>query len=192
MRPEILKMKLLVIGGSAGGLSMILKILPYLKADMSLSVIIVLHRKQTEGNALLDVLSKRTSFKVKEAEDKDLLAPGHIFMAPADYHLLIEKDGTITLDDSEKVNYSRPSIDVTFESAADALPDSLTCLLLSGANADGVAGLVAAKRAGAFVAIQDPSSAEVPFMPRAALQEVNADFIFDSLKIEELISIINT
>jgi two-component system chemotaxis response regulator CheB len=184
------KMKLLVIGGSAGGLSMVLKIIPLLKRTMDLAVVIVFHRKHSEDNVLIDVLSKRTTFSVKEADDKDLLTPGTILVAPADYHLLLEKDGTITLDDSEKINYSRPSIDVTFESAAEAFPDSLTCVLLSGANADGVAGLVATRKAGARVVIQSPASAEVSYMPQSAIDKVKADLIIDNKNLHQLIALL--
>jgi two-component system, chemotaxis family, protein-glutamate methylesterase/glutaminase len=186
------KMKLLVIGGSAGGLSMVLKIIPLLKRTMNLAVIIVFHRKHSDDNVLVDVLSKRTTFSVKEADDKDALAQGNILIAPADYHLLLEKDGTITLDDSEKVHYSRPSIDVTFESATEAFADSLTCVLLSGANADGVSGLVAAKKAGACVVVQSPASAEVSFMPQAALDKVKPDLIIDDTNLSRLIDMLST
>lgn len=169
--------KLLVIGGSAGALVMALKLVPLLKPEMNLSVIVVFHRKASEDNVLLDVLRSRTSFTIKEADDKDEVTSGMIYLAPADYHLLLEKDRSITLDDSEKINYSRPSIDATFESAAEAYGASLTCVLLSGANADGVSGLSIAKRHGARIVIQDPASAEVPYMPETALQYVSPDFL---------------
>jgi two-component system chemotaxis response regulator CheB len=185
------KLKLLVIGGSAGGLAMVLKLIPLLNIDMNLSVVIVFHRKQSEDNVLIDVLTKRTRFRVKEADDKDLLVPGTVFVAPADYHLLIEKDGTLTLDDSEKVHYSRPSIDVTFESAAEAHFGSLACLLLSGANADGVAGLVAAKKSGAYVVVQDPKSAEVAFMPQTALDNLKPDLVIDGNNLTEFVKLFN-
>lgn len=179
-------MKLLVIGGSAGGLKMVLKLIPLLKTEMNLCVIIVFHRKQSEDNVLIELLDKRTSFTVKEVDDKDTLTAGTIFIAPPDYHLLLEKDGTLTLDDSEKVHYSRPSIDVTFESIAEACPGACTCMLLSGANADGVAGLVAAQRAGLHVVVQDPASAEVPFMPQSALDTLKPNLVIGDENIEDL------
>lgn len=171
------KTDLIVIGGSAGSLSFVLNMMPHLKASTFLAAILVLHRKQTEDSALIDVLRHRTVFRVKEADDKDEIVPGTIYVAPADYHVLIEKEKTITLDDSEKINYSRPSIDVTFESAADVYGDRLACVLLSGANADGTEGLIKAKKAGALVIIQDPQSAEVPVMPSEALARVKPDAI---------------
>lgn len=170
------KYDLLAIGGSAGSLVFLLKLIPLLK-KADIAVVVVLHRKTSEDNTLIEILTERTDWLVKEAEDKDEIHPGVIFLAPADYHMLIEKDGSITLDDSERINYSRPSIDVTFECAAEVYGSRLVCLLLSGANADGVAGLKKAVAAGALVAVQDPASAEVPFMPMKAVNEVDIDFI---------------
>lgn len=178
--------KLLVIGGSAGALPIALKVIPLLKKEMDLSVIIVFHRKQSEDQVLLDVLSSRTNYIVKEADDKDSLAPGVIYIAPADYHVLIERDHTLTLDDSEKINYSRPSIDVTYESAAAVYGKSLVCLLLSGANADGVAGLTFARKTGAYIVVQDPSSAEVSYMPRQAMENVMVDLVLSEENLDKL------
>lgn len=177
MEGKIAKYELLVIGGSAGSLSMVLKLLPLLKKEMKVALVIVFHRKQTDDTTLVDMLSARTQFAVKEAEDKDELTPGTIFIAPPDYHLLIEKNGTITLDASEKINYSRPSIDVTFETGADAYGQKMVCMLLSGANADGVEGLITAKKLGSLIIVQDPASAEVPFMPQEAVENVPVDLL---------------
>src|ERR1700755_1157411 len=107
--------ELLVIGGSAGSLSIVLQIIPLLKKEMNLSVVIVFHRKQSEDNTLVDVLSTRTEYEVREIEEKDDILPNTIYLAPADYHVVVEKDKTFSLDGSERINYSRPSIDVTFE-----------------------------------------------------------------------------
>ncbi len=182
--------QLLVIGGSAGSLSVVLKIIPLLKKEMNLAVIIVFHRKSSEDNTLIDVLSSRTDFTVKETEDKDEIQPGVIYVAPADYHVLIEKNKTISLDASEKINYSRPSIDVTFESAAEAYTDSLICMLLSGANADGVQGLLIAKRLGAYIIIQDPQTAEVSYMPEQALQKTQPHLLLNSDDSDQLLSVL--
>lgn len=171
------KYDLLMIGGSAGSLSMVMKLLPLIRRRDELAIIIVFHRKKSDETTLIEVLLRKTGFQVKEAEEKDLLEPGTIYIAPADYHLLIERDHTITLDDSEKVNHSRPSIDVSFESAADVYGPSLACLLLSGANADGAEGLRKAKEKGSLILVQDPRSAEVPFMPEKAIETVDVDFI---------------
>lgn len=185
MTKDSKKRKTLVIGGSAGALVVVLQIVQSLTIDLDLAVLIVLHRKQAEENVLLEVLRSKTDFEVFEAEDKDEMRSGTIYIAPADYHVLIEKDHTITLDDSEKVNYSRPSIDVSFESAAEVYGRSLICVLLSGANADGVDGLINAKARGAKIVIQDPASAEFNFMPQQAMRAIKPDFILTDKNIGE-------
>jgi two-component system, chemotaxis family, protein-glutamate methylesterase/glutaminase len=180
--------KLMVIGGSAGSLSVVLKIIHRLKSDSksSFAIVIIFHRSDTD-TSLIDLLDNRTRFKVKEAEDKETLEPNVIYVAPADYHLLIEKDKSLSLDASEKINFSRPSIDATFESAADAFGNSLTCMLLSGANEDGVQGLVHAQRLGSCIVIQDPATAEVAYMPQQALKKVQPDFILTPENIDAMI-----
>jgi two-component system chemotaxis response regulator CheB len=177
---------LLVIGGSAGSLSMTLKIIPMLQKWMNLAIIVVSHRKSSDDNTLLELFSERTNFVVKEADEKDRILPGVIYLAPADYHLLIEKDFTISLDASEKVNFSRPSIDVTLESAAEVYKTRLTCLLLSGANADGVHGLIKANESGSRILVQDPKTAEVPYMPQEALNRTTVDLLIGDANLSEI------
>src|SRR5947209_1364545 len=113
--------KVFIIGGSSGSFDVLLYVLPHLQPLNAAAIIIVLHRKNGYDTTLTDVLSYRTTIEVREVEEKDLLLPGIIYLAPADYHLLIEKDYTFSLDVSERINYSRPSIDVCFETAAEAL-----------------------------------------------------------------------
>lgn len=181
------KFDLVVIGGSAGGLDALLHILPMLQGTCA-PLIIVLHRKYSNDSTLSDLFTARTRLKVKEVEDKDALKKGHVYIAPADYHLLIEKEKTFTLDDSEKVNYSRPSIDVTFQSAADVFGKKLACILLSGANADGTEGFEYVRSLGGTTVAQDPTSAEVPFMPRHA---INSGFASAILSLDEIAGFIN-
>lgn len=176
------------IGGSAGSLEVLLKVLPDLKEDIDFAIVIVLHRKRGTDEILTDLLSSRTGIPVKEVEEKDAVKKGMIYLAPSDYHLLLERDATFSLDYSEKVNYSRPSIDVTFESAADLYKDKLVGLLLSGANADGVAGLLKIKKMGGRVIIQDPDSAVMAYMPGQAALYVDYDVL---LKVEEIADWIN-
>ena len=178
----------LIIGGSAGSLDVLLKILPSIDRNLSFPIIIVVHRKRGTDSLLTDLLATKTFLKVKEAEEKEKLLAGTIYIVPSDYHLLIEKDLTISLDYSEKVNYSRPSIDVTFHSAAEAYRDKLVCLLLSGSNSDGVNGLINAKKLGGEIAAQDPKSAQVDYMPRQAILKAKIDHI---LLIEEMANYIN-
>jgi two-component system chemotaxis response regulator CheB len=153
---------------------------------MNTAVLVVLHRKYAEENVLLELLESKTKLQVREAEDKDVMQPGMIYIAPADYHVLIERDGSLTLDDSEKINYSRPSIDVSFESAAEIYGPTLICVLLSGANADGVDGLITAKARGAKIVIQDLESAEFVYMPREAMERVKPDLILNEKNLTDL------
>ena len=119
----------------------------------------------------------------RDKEEKDRIEPGYIYICPPDYHILVEKDQSFSLDDSEKVNYSRPSIDVVFKSAADIYKDQLICFLLSGANADGAEGLKYAKSLGSVTIVQKPEDAQVPYMPQQALKIMNADHILDGNQI---------
>jgi two-component system chemotaxis response regulator CheB len=182
--------RLIVIGGSAGSFSMVLKILPHLDVKLQVPVVTVFHRKSSDDTTLIEVLSTRTCFEVSEIEDKAGISPNVFYIAPADYHVLIEKDYTFTLDDSEKINYSRPSIDVTFESAADVYGANLVCILLSGANADGVNGLKIAKQKGGCVIVQDPAFAEVPYMPQQAMTHVTPDYILRPDNVREILAVL--
>jgi len=176
------------IGGSAGSLDVILFLLPQLKKDLQVAIIIVLHRKMNAESPLVSLLESKTSLTVSEAEEKQTIVPGHIYLAPADYHMLIEKDQTISLDYSEKINFSRPSIDVCFETAADALGSRLTGVLLSGANADGVEGLKRIIQNKGTAIVQDPLTAEVSFMPAQAIRQGISDNVFTPLEIVAFIN----
>ena len=176
------------MGGSTGSIDVLLDLLPNLQAPLSCTLIIVLHRKNTTDSTLANLLSFKTKIPFREVDDKDAIVPGTIYLAPADYHLLIERDKTFSLDGSEKVKYSRPSIDVTFESAADVYGSALVGVLLSGANADGTDGLNAIKGAGGIAVVQNPASAQVGFMPQQAILHAPVDFV---LTINELTAFVN-
>lgn len=178
----------LIIGGSAGSLDVLLRVLPLISPDVKFPVIIVIHRKNGSDSLLPELLSGKTQLQVKEAEEKETILPGIIYIAPSDYHLLIEMNKTFSLDYSEKVNYSRPAIDATFQTAAEVYQNKLVCLLLSGSNADGVNGLKTAKSWGGMAVIQDPESAQVAFMPQQAKLHVKIDRI---LSIEDMPEFIN-
>jgi two-component system chemotaxis response regulator CheB len=181
--------KLVVIGGSAGSLDIILNALNVLNPALPLPIVIVLHRKNDAESMLAEVMAARTRLVVKEAEEKEEIMAGTVYVAPADYHLLIEKNNTFSLDDSEKVNFSRPSIDPTFETAAEVYGHALACILLSGASADGCNGLMTVKHKGGITAAQDPATAIVPYMPIQAIERVGVDRI---LKPGEIGSFINS
>ncbi|WP_407431110.1 chemotaxis protein CheB [Arcticibacter sp.] len=172
--------ELVVIAGSAGSLDVILKMLPQIDGALNFPIVIVLHRKASYDSTLAELLMTRTSLRVVEAEEKDQLQNGVIYLAPADYHLLIEKDRSLSLDYSEKIQYSRPCIDVTLENVAEVYKDRAAALLLSGANSDGAKGLKMIKQAGGITAVQNPATAEVSFMPNQALQTAKVDYVLET------------
>ncbi|WP_346238395.1 chemotaxis protein CheB [Niabella insulamsoli] len=182
------KTGIFLIGGSAGSISVLLEILPQLRNDLSFPVVVVLHRKAYHESAMDTLLGFYSKIPVYEAHDKMLLKNGRIYLAPADYHLLFETKQQISLDVSEKVNYSRPSIDVTFQSAAKKFQQETTALLLSGANQDGTDGLQFISNCGGRVLVQDPDTAEFDFMPKQTLLSLNVNKI---LKPGEMASFIN-
>lgn len=178
----------LVIGGSAGSLDVLLRVLPAINPAIKFPIVIVIHRKHGTDSLLPDLLSGKTKMLVKEAEEKEKILPGTIYIAPSDYHLLIELNHTFSLDYSEKVNYSRPAIDATFQTAAEVYKNKLACLLLSGSNSDGVNGLKTVKQWGGLALIQNPETAQVAFMPQQAKQHVKIDQI---LNVEDMAEFIN-
>lgn len=179
--------RVLIIGGSAGSLDVLMKILPGINRPTTYTIVIVLHRKSGDDNMLEELLAVKTKVPVQEVEDKVALLPGYIYVAPSNYHLLFEKNNILSLDTSEKVNFSRPSIDVSFESAAEVFGSALIAVLLSGANNDGSEGLKTIKAAGGTIIVQDPATAEMPFMPANAIKTVTPHHI---LTIDEILKFI--
>jgi len=176
-----------VIGGSAGSLKVLLPMLAALDARLAFPVVIVLHRKN-DVSTLEQLLKERCPLPVKEAEDKEDLRCGTVYLAPAGYHLLIENDRSLSLDASEKVLWSRPSIDVTFQSAAEAFGPRLLAVLLSGANSDGASGLEYIRYHGGRIIIQDPRNAEMSAMPLAALARLQPDLLLPDYAIASAIN----
>ena len=163
--------EVVVVGTSWGGLRALKDLISALPPAFGIPLVIVQHRHRDSENVLAGLLQECTELRVCEVEDKQPLLPGHIFVAPPDYHLLVEV-GTLELSTEAPVRYSRPSIDVTFSSAADAYGDRTVGVVLTGANADGAEGLsrIVARRGLAFV--QDPADAASPTMPTAAARAV--------------------
>ena len=184
--------RLIVIGGSAGSLQVILKLFIDLEKSFPVPIILVLHRSQSNELLLEELVALKTGMTVKEADEKEKPLPGHIYICPPDYHLLFERDQSITLDYSEKVNFCRPSIDVTFQSAADVFGEELVCILLSGANADGAEGLSYVKHKKGITIVQNPKEAEVSYMPQMALQRKNSDYVLSTQEMKSFImSLVN-
>ncbi|WBV57011.1 chemotaxis protein CheB [Chryseobacterium daecheongense] len=183
--------ELVVIGGSAGSLEVILDMVKKLDHKISFPIILVVHRKSQSVSILPTLLQQFSSIEVTEIEDKTEINNNQIYIVPADYHLLFESKELVSLDSSEKMNYSRPSIDVTFKSAAEIYGKSLVGILLSGANADGVEGLQYIKKNHGRVWIQDPDTAEVNYMPRHAVEGVSYDLIITPENLAECINQLN-
>ncbi|MFT3705352.1 MAG: chemotaxis protein CheB [Agriterribacter sp.] len=165
------KYKAVVIGTSAGGLSALSVLLESLLPDYSVPLIIVQHRSKDQKNLLEEVLQQKTMLPVQQAEEKEKIMPGFVYIAPPDYHLLVELDQTFSLSADEPVNFSRPAIDILFETAADAYREELVGIILTGSNADGAAGIAAINKNGGLTIAQDPSEAVFTEMPKAAIKK---------------------
>ncbi len=171
------------MGSSAGGLAVLARILSVFPQNFRLPLIVVQHLHPRQGEFYIQYLNDRTALTVKEADEKEDIVGGYVYFAPPNYHLLIEEDETFSLSSDEKVNYSRPSIDVLFESAAEVYGNRLAGVILTGANNDGASGLNLIKKNGGLAVVQEPCSAESPYMPRAALELVEADYILSPEEI---------
>jgi two-component system chemotaxis response regulator CheB len=157
-----------VIGASAGALEALSVILPALPDGYALPVFVVVHVPPDKRSILADLFREKCRIPVREAEDKEPVRGGTIYFAPPNYHLLVEVDRSLSLSSDEPVLFSRPSIDVLFESAADAYGPALIAVVLTGASADGAQGLKAVVEAGGMAVVQDPAGAFAPAMPEAA------------------------
>ncbi len=173
---DVRKYTVIAIGGSAGSLETLLKIIGSLE-EFDVVMIIIVHRNNTTTSFLKDLISSKTKRPVKEVEDKENIENRGIYIAPAGYHLLLEDENTFSLDVSEKINFSRPSIDVTFESAAQIFQSKLIGLLLSGASADGSQGLQKISDHGGYTIVQQPETAEIDYMPKHAINTVKVDAV---------------
>lgn len=182
------KFEILVIGGSAGSLKEIQQIFYNISGNCQLAIVVVIHRKSTLNNYLIEYLNTVSQLPVKEAEDKEKIKKGNIYIAPGDYHLLVELNGTFSLDFSEKLHFSRPSIDITFKSIADVYRENAVALLLSGASIDGADGIKTIKMNGGLTIVQSPKEAEVNVMPEAAIKQTNVDHI---LVVQNIIAFLN-
>jgi len=178
----------IVIGGSSGALEALAVLLPALPADTRVPVAIVIHVPATRPSHLPQVMAARTALPVREADDKEPVVPGVVYVAPPNYHLLIERGGTFALSADAALHFSRPAIDVLFESAADAYGPRLAGVLLSGANADGADGLAAIKRAGGLALVQAPDDAVSRTMPEAGIARAQPDQVLPLAQLAALLA----
>lgn len=182
----------IVIGASAGGLFAMTSILKPLPATYPVPLIVVQHRAKDERSLLEEVLQQKCHIRIKQADEKEEIQPGFVYFAPPNYHLLVESNGTFSLSYDVPVNYSRPSIDVLFETAADVYKQRLLGIILTGANKDGAAGMKKIRKLGGTTIAQDPGTADYPEMPQSAIYtgaiqhiltpEAIGSFLLDFLK----------
>jgi two-component system chemotaxis response regulator CheB len=172
---------LIAVGGSWGGLTAVRRLLEGLPHELDVPFAIVLHRA-AESSGVTGLLQPSTHLRVVEADDKQPIEAGHVYVAPADYHLLVER-GAFALSTDARVQYARPSIDVLFASASDAYRAAVVGIVLTGANVDGAEGLARIKAAGGVAIVQSPDEAERRAMPEAAIAATAADAV---LPVEEI------
>ncbi|HVW03863.1 MAG TPA: chemotaxis protein CheB [Vicinamibacterales bacterium] len=178
---------LVVIGASAGGVEALIELLRALPPTLRAGVLIVLHLPRDRRSVLAEVFQPYCAVPVRDAQDKDPVEPGTVYLAPADYHLLVDDTRSIALSVDELVHFSRPSVDVLFEAAAEVYRERTLAILLTGGSDDGAAGLAAVRRAGGWTVVQDPSTARVPMMVEAALARGPVDFVLPLEGIAELL-----
>lgn len=178
-----------VIGTSAGGVDALSVLLPALPAGLRAAVFVVIHLPRQRPSHLVEIFQPKCALPVREAQDKERVEPGTVYFAPPDYHLLLDRGPAIALSVDDLVNFSRPSVDVLFESAADVYGSRLLGIVLTGASQDGASGLQAIRRAGGKTIVQEPATAQVPVMAEAALKQGPADFV---LTLEEIAARLGT
>ncbi len=178
-----------VIGASAGGVEALSLVLPALPAGASAAVLVVLHLPRDRPSLLVDLFAPKCGAAVREAMDKEPIAPGTIYFAPPDYHLLVDRGPRIALSVDDQVKFSRPSVDVLFESAAEVYGARLLGMILTGASEDGAAGLAAVHDAGGWTIVQQPGRAHTPLMVEAAIKRTSIDF---ALTLDEIAGVLRS
>jgi two-component system, chemotaxis family, protein-glutamate methylesterase/glutaminase len=173
---------MILVGGSYGGLRALVTMLRGLPRDFVTPLAVVLHRHKDSDGMLLDILQRDCPLPASEPMDKEPILPNHVYIAPADYHMMVEDDHFV-LSVDEPVRYARPSVDVLFESAADSCGPAAIGIILSGSNRDGASGAVRIKNRGGRVIVQDPADCEAPQMAQAVLAETQPDYV---LRVEEI------
>jgi two-component system, chemotaxis family, protein-glutamate methylesterase/glutaminase len=176
-----------VMGASAGGVDALCEILPAVPVHLRAPILIVLHLRRDRASLLPSIFAAKCRRPVREPMDKDPIEPGVVYVAPPDYHMLVDAGPQVALSADGLVNFSRPSIDVLFESAADFYGERLLGIILTGANEDGAVGLAAVHRAGGVTVVQEPEGAQAPFMVVSALKRTPADFVLPLAEIASLL-----
>ena len=181
-----------VIGASAGGVEALTVLLPALLPGLLPPVFVVLHLPRDKPSVLVEIFTPKCAVPVREAEDKEAVAPGTVYFAPNNYHLLIDRGPQLSLSADDPVHHSRPSIDVLFESAAEIYSRRLLGIILSGANEDGASGLAAIHDAGGVTVVQSPETARAPNMVLSALRLRPADRVLPLHEIAQILRTLDT
>ncbi|TDE53402.1 chemotaxis protein CheB [Flavobacterium sp. GT3P67] len=177
----------IVIGVSSGGMNALKIIFSALPVDFNIPIIIVQHVGAHSDSQWIKLLNEKSPLEIKEADEKEKIENGKIYIAPPNYHLLIEKDKTFSLTIDERVSFARPSIDVLFESAAEAYKNKLIGIVLTGSNHDGTKGITRIKECGGLAIIQDPKTADSAYMPKSAIAAIVPDYI---LSLEDIVALL--
>lgn len=175
--------RIILIGCSSGGIGALSFIIGRLPVDYPFPLVVAQHRAKDEQKLLEEVLQTKTKLRVRQADEKEYITSGHIYLAPPGYHLLIERDLSFSLASDEPVNYSRPSIDVLFQSAAEVLKERAVGIMLTGANKDGANGIIAIRNMGGVTIAEDPQEAAFPYMPKASIATGKIDHVMGLEKI---------
>jgi len=184
------RIEAVVIGGSAGGVEALGRLLPALPARFPLPVMCILHVPAGRESKLAEVFRERVALPVREAADKEPVAPGTIYFAGSGYHLSVERDRSFSLSQEPPVHFARPAIDVLMESAADAYGPGLAGILLTGANQDGADGMARIKACGGLAVVQDPQDALSPAMPMHAIRASKPHLVLPLARIGALLSML--
>ena len=183
--------KAIVIGASAGGLHVLIELFKNLPIDYPLPIIVVQHRSKEPNDLLEEVLQPKCLIKIKQADEKERIENGTIYIAPPDYHLMVERDMTFSLAHDEPVKYSRPSIDVLFESAAAVFKNTLVGIILTGTNSDGAEGIKTIFEYGGLTIVQSPNESQFPVMPLASIATKKVKYIWTLEKIADFLLMLN-
>lgn len=178
--------RILLLGGSAGSFKLLFRLVKLLPENFNKTVIIIIHRKKNFFSEIEKLFAENSRMLLREISDKEPIMDNTIYIAPANYHALVENEGFFSLDVSDAVWYSKPSIDVTFESVAEVYKECVTAVLFSGANQDGAEGLLKLRQKGALTIAQHPQDAEMTEMPQAAIDIHAAEYILRTTEIFEL------
>lgn len=174
-----MKYKVIVMGLSSGGMDAMKNIFTDLPENFNIPIVIVQHISPKSDSEWIKILNSKYGIEIKEAEEKEQICGGTVYLAPPNYHLLLEKDGTFSLSIDERVSYARPAIDVLFETAAEAFQEQVVGVVMTGSNHDGAAGLMQIKNCGGLTIAQNPETAFSPFMPQEAINHVSPHHVLD-------------